>query len=251
MALRFGIIGYGGMGGWHKRYISTLEGMQVVADHDIDPKRVEAGKADGVRSYLHLQEFLNDPKIDAVVIATPNDVHMELALACAACGKHVICEKPVALSLAQLDEMLAGARRHGVIFTVHQNRRWDRDYRKVVNALKEGGIGRPYVIESRVHGPNGRIHGWRAKKEHGGGMLLDWGVHLIDQILWMIDVPVKSVFCVLRSVMNPEVDDYLRLQMEFADGSCVCRDRHHVPAAAAQMVRGRRSGHDSHRAFHG
>lgn len=218
MALRFGIIGYGGMGGWHKRYISTLEGMEVVAVHDIDPKRVEAGKADGVRSYLHLQEFLNDPDIDAVVIATPNDVHMELALACEACGKHVICEKPVALSVAQLDEMIAGAKRHGVVFTVHQNRRWDKDYRKVMNALKEGEIGRPYLIESRVQGPNGKIHGWRAEKAHGGGMLLDWGVHLIDQILWMIDSPLKSVFCVLRSVMNPDVDDYVRLQMEFANG---------------------------------
>ena len=49
-------------------------------------------------------------------------------------------------------------------------------------------------------------------------MLLDWGVHLIDQILWMIDSPLKSVFCVMRSVMNPDVDDYVRLQMEFTDG---------------------------------
>lgn len=218
MALGFGIIGYGGMGGWHARHISTLDGMKVVAIHDIDPARVEAGKTDGFRAYLSLQEFLTDPDVQVVVIATPNDVHMELALACAACGKHVICEKPVALSSSQLDEMIAASQRHGTVFTVHQNRRWDKDFRKVMNALITGEIGKPYVIESRVHGPNGKIHGWRAEKVHGGGMLLDWGVHLIDQLLWMTKTPIKSVSCVLRSVVNPGVDDYLRLQIEFTDG---------------------------------
>lgn len=218
MGLRFGIIGYGGMGGWHKRHVETLEGMEVVAIHDIDPARVKAGEADGVRSYLYLQDFLKDSEIDVVIIATPNDFHMELALACAACGKHVISEKPVALSTSQLDEMIAAAERHNVVFTVHQNRRWDRDFRKVMNVLQSGEIGKPYVIESRVHGPNGAIHGWRSKKAHGGGMMLDWGVHLIDQILWMIKTPIKSVFCRMRSVMNLEVDDFFRLQMEFVDG---------------------------------
>lgn len=218
MTLRFGIIGYGGMGGWHKRHIEALEGMEVVAIHDIDPARVEAGKAEGLKSYLHLQDFLSDPDVQVVIIATPNDVHMELAIASAASGKHVVCEKPVALSSAQLDEMIATAQRHNVVFTVHQNRRWDKDFRRVMNALRARLIGEPYIIESRVHGPNGAIHGWRGKKIHGGGMLLDWGVHLIDQILWMIKTPLKSVFCRMRSVVNQEVDDYFRLEMEFVDG---------------------------------
>ncbi|HOB90388.1 MAG: Gfo/Idh/MocA family oxidoreductase [Bacillota bacterium] len=218
MGLRFGIIGYGGMGGWHKRHIEKLEGMEVTAIHDINPARVEAGEADGVKSYLHLQDFLSDPNIDAVIIATPNDSHMELALASAACGKHIICEKPVAMSSAQLEEMIAAAERHNVVFTVHQNRRWDKDFRKIMNVLQSGEIGEPYIIESRVHGPNGAIFGWRSKKAHGGGMMLDWGVHLIDQLLWMIKAPLKSVYCRMRRVLKLEVDDYFRVHMEFADG---------------------------------
>lgn len=71
--------------------------------------------------------------------------------------------------------MIAASERNHVLFSVHQNRRWDRDFRIVMEILKRGEIGKPYTIESRVHGQNGVIHGWRAYKVAGGGMLLDWG----------------------------------------------------------------------------
>jgi len=218
MTLGIGIIGYGGMGGWHQRHVDRLDGFKVTAIHDIDPARVKAAEDEGIPAYLSLAEFLSDSSYDAVIIATPNDVHMELAIAAAAAGKNVISEKPVALSVAQLDEMIAAAKRHNVLFTVHQNRRWDKDFRIAKTTIEKGLIGKTYIIESRVHGPNGIIHGWRAEKEHGGGMLYDWGVHMIDQLLWMISTPVKSVNCVMRSVLNPDVDDYFRMQIEFTDG---------------------------------
>ena len=110
-----------------------------------------------------------------------------MAIAALEAGKNVICEKPVALSSEDLAEMIAASEKAGKLFTVHQNRRWDRDFRMIMNTLKAGKIGSPYTIESRVHGQNGVMHGWRAYKVAGGGMLLDWGVHMIDQLLFMLD----------------------------------------------------------------
>jgi scyllo-inositol 2-dehydrogenase (NADP+) len=154
-----------------------------------------------------------------VLVATPNHVHRYLSIMALRAGKHVVCEKPVTLSVADLDEIMAVARECGRIFTVHQNRRWDRDYRIARKAIETGMIGKPVSIESRVVGSNGILHGWRSIREYGGGMLYDWGVHIIDQILDMYpDKKITSVFCRFSSIFNKDVDDYNKIVLTFEDG---------------------------------
>ncbi len=103
----------------------------------------------------------------------------------------------------------------GKLFSVHQNRRWDKDYLAVKKILSEGTIGTPYFIESRVQGSRGAMHGWRGYKENGGGMLLDWGVHLLDQMLNLVPANVVSVSAHLASIFTPEVDDNVKLFLRF------------------------------------
>ena len=102
-----------------------MEGVKVVAAYDIDAARVAAAREAGLRGYDKLDDFLRDEEINLVLVATPNDSHCDLVCAALAAGKHVISEKPPAMSLAELDKMIATAEAHGRIFTVHQNRRWD------------------------------------------------------------------------------------------------------------------------------
>ena len=85
-------------------------------------------------------------------------------------------------------------------------------------AYDTGMIGKPFTIESRVHGQGGMVHGWREFKVAGGGMVYDWGVHLIDQLLDMIDSKVVSVYANLHSVRTPEVDDYFKLVFRYENG---------------------------------
>lgn len=219
MSIKLGIIGYGGMAGWHHRNASKIEGVDVVAAYDIDPKRVKAAEEAGLRGYATLEAFLADPEINTVLVATPNHVHKELAIASAKAGKNVIVEKPVALSVAELDEMVKTAQDNNVLFTVHQNRRWDKDFCIMRKAVEMGMLGDIYTMESRVHGSGGVIYGWRAYKQYGGGMLYDWGVHLLDQILFFMKPhKVKSVYAQLFSVINPEVDDYFKVLLTFDNG---------------------------------
>ena len=98
-------------------------------------------------------------------------------------GKNVISEKPITLSSADLEEMKETSESTGRFLTVHQNRRWDEDYLTVKEILREGKLGELFRLESRVHGSRGIPGDWRQEKEHGGGMVLDWGVHLLDQAL--------------------------------------------------------------------
>ena len=96
------IIGYGGMGGWHGEFLRNSDVVNLMGIYDIKPSQCALAESRGIHAYGSLEELLGDPAIDFVTIAVPNDMHKPLALQALAAGKHVICEKPVTLSSADL-----------------------------------------------------------------------------------------------------------------------------------------------------
>lgn len=220
MGIRMGIIGFGYMGKWHLNNAPKVENVSVVAAYDIDPEHVKAAEEAGLKGFYSLDEFLASDLFNLVLVATPNDVHCELACAAMKAGKNVISEKPVAMSLAEVDKMIATSKEMGVLFTVHQNRRWDKDFRIVKEIIESGELGNIYSIQSRLHGARGAMFGWRAEPQHGGGMIYDWGVHFVDQLLFMLGFDaIKSVFCKTVKVKTPEVEDYFYLVMDLKNGA--------------------------------
>ncbi len=213
-----GIIGYGGMGSYHHTRIDKPCGINFISAYDINHARLEKAKNAGLDIFDNLDNFLADPRLDVVLVAVPNDVHLELCCAAMNAGKSVICEKPVALNSGELEQMIACAERNGVIFTVHQNRRMDEDYRIMKKIFDEKMIGDVFRIESRVQGSRGIADTWRRRKVHGGGMLYDWGVHLIDQMLCMVPGKITSIFAEFQYISTNEVDDNIRLTMWFDSG---------------------------------
>jgi predicted dehydrogenase len=134
-------------------------------------------------------------------------------------GKNVVSEKPVTLSSKDLQEMIDVSKETGKLFTVHQNRRWDEDFLTMKKIYDEHILGDVYRIESRVHGSRGIPGDWRQEKEHGGGMVLDWGVHLLDQILLMMgDIKLKSVYATETHITNQLVDDGFSAELKFENG---------------------------------
>ena len=126
MEIQLGIIGFGGMGKYHARR-APEGGVSVVAAADILPERVEEARAAGLTAYDSAEELLRDERVNTVVLTVPNYLHKEMCIKAARAGKHVISEKPAALTVDELDEMEKACRDAGVCFTVHQTRRWDRD----------------------------------------------------------------------------------------------------------------------------
>ena len=217
--MNWALIGYGGMGHWHVKQLKTMpEMIDILGIYDIDDEKRAQAQADGLHAYASLDALLADERIDFVTIATPNDCHRAIAIRAMEAGKHVISEKPVTLSSDDLQAMIDAARKHERIFSVHQNRRWDEDFLVMKKIYDQNTLGRVFNIESRVHGSRGVPGDWRNRKLQGGGMILDWGVHLLDQMLQMIDEDVVSVYNMNSHVTNDEVDDGFKALITFASG---------------------------------
>ena len=219
MKKRLAVIGYGGMGNWHCAHAMNSDVVELAGIYDIKEEKRNLARSRGVRVYETLEEVLSDPTVDILTLAVPNDCHKELAVRGLGAGKNVISEKPVTLCSADLEEMIAASEKAGKLFSVHQNRRFDTDYLAVRSIFESGEIGNVFCIESRVHGSRGIPGDWRKEKEHGGGMILDWGVHLIDQALQMVPYPVTSVYATLDHITNSEVDDGCKIDIFFENGT--------------------------------
>lgn len=223
------IVGLGGMGNWHREMISgkgswndvKLEGidnLNVIGSFDIKEERQQFARDNGIIAYESLEALLSDPQVDIVLCATPNDVHKEIVIKALRAGKNVVSEKPVTLNSKDLQDMIDVAEETGKIFTVHQNRRWDEDFLTVKKIYDEKLLGEMFRIESRVHGSRGIPGDWRGLPEHGGGMILDWGVHILDQALMMIPGKVKRVYATVTHITNELVDDGFTAELTFENG---------------------------------
>ena len=228
---RFVIIGYGTMGLTHIKKLSAL-GVHIAGVVDIDPVAREEAAEAGLHVYADLAHALADETATAVFICTPNEVHKPIALAALAAGKHVITEKPAMLSCEEIEEVVAAEAASGKAFIVHQNRRWDEDY-LVMKQMYDGmTVGRVGYIESRIDGSRGIPGDWRRDPARGGGMILDWGVHLVDRILLMVPAPVKTVYGRMSYTMGSRVEDGFMIYITFANGVeslIACTTDNYVP----------------------
>ncbi|WP_046216511.1 Gfo/Idh/MocA family protein [Paenibacillus wulumuqiensis] len=212
------IVGYGGMGSYHGQLIEKTERLNVSGVYDTADYRMDLAKSKGYQTYDSMEAVLSDDNVDIVLIATPNDVHKDLAIDALRAGKHVICEKPVTIHSADLLDIIKVAEETGRVFMVHQNRRWDEDFLIVRELVQNHKIGHVFHVESRVQGANGIPGDWRQLKAYGGGMLLDWGVHLLDQLLLLTDSKIDSVSSHLSTILDTEVDDGFTAFIRFKDG---------------------------------
>ena len=213
--IRIGIIGHGFMGHEHEKMLTKFPGIRVVGFADIDPEQL-ADVPEGFKKYPDDAALIQDPEVDVVLIVSNNTTHHDLVIQAARAGKDIICEKPVALSLKELDEMAEACEKAGVKFTVHHQRRFDPDFSTAKAVFDSGTLGDIYTIKSSIYGFNGNMHDWHIYKKEGGGMLYDWGVHLLDQLLYMQpSAKLKSVYADIRNVINEEVDDYFKVILRF------------------------------------
>lgn len=218
--IRFGIIGHGFMGHEHETMLTQVDGIQVVGITDRETGQLEDVK-EGIIRYKTVEEMLANPDIDVILIAANNNQHLGLVKQAARAGKDIICEKPAAMSVEEFDEMMRVVNENHVKFTVHHQRRFDPDFRKIKEVYDSGTLGDVYMIKNHLYGFNGNMHDWHVYISEGGGMLYDWGVHLIDQVLWMVNSKIKSVYATVRNVINFEVDDYFKIELLFENGLAV------------------------------
>ncbi len=220
--MKMGIIGYGNMARWHRNTISRIDGLAIKGVYDINDRQNVRAQEEGLSVYPSQEALLSDPEITFVLVATSNEAHAPIAIDAMRHGKHVVCEKPITVSVSEFEKMLAASEETNRFLTVHMNRRFDADFNTVQKIVSDGTLGQVFRIESRVHGSRGISDSWRRVRERGGGVVLDWGVHLFDQILLLKEgVELTQLYAWLTHVTTSRVEDGFSVFLTFADGTQV------------------------------
>jgi scyllo-inositol 2-dehydrogenase (NADP+) len=152
--VRVGLLGYGAIGHEHNRAVQQVDGLVLTAVCDSSPARFEAARryAPQARCLTDANELLHADDVDLVLVSTPPDSHARWARAAIEAGKHVIVEKPFAISTAECDAVLAAATERDRLVAVYQNRRYDPDHLAIRRALRQGLLGDLFHLESFVGG---------------------------------------------------------------------------------------------------
>ena len=177
----------------------------------------------GIRRFTSLAELLADASVELVVVNTPSNTHVELARQALAAGKHVLLEKPVATSLAELQGLLALAREQGRHLLAYQNRRWDSDFQAVQRVVESGLLGQLIEVHFRFDRYKPALHTKKFKEEPGpgAGLLFDLGPHLIDQALCLFGRPLSATKTLSRHRPGSRVDDFFSLHLCYPRGLSV------------------------------
>ena len=191
--LKVAIIGAGGISRTHMPGWQNSEHAEVVAASDVNRPQLEAwGKTWNVdRLTTEVQEIIDDPSIDIVDICTPNMTHTALVLAALDAGKHVICEKPLAPTPAEIRQMIAARDRSGKLLMTAQHFRFKGNSRALKQEIMAGALGdiyhaRGWMLRRNALIPTATfIH----KSVSGGGPCIDIGVHILDLTLWLMGNP--------------------------------------------------------------
>jgi myo-inositol 2-dehydrogenase/D-chiro-inositol 1-dehydrogenase/scyllo-inositol 2-dehydrogenase (NAD+) len=164
----------------------------------------KAGNRFGIEArFSSLEEAADRVDFDAVVITTPTFTHRELAKAAAERAKHILCEKPMALTLEECDEMIAEADQNGVLLQIGFMRRFDPDFQAAAARIEAGEIGRPMVIKSLTHGP-GLPPAWARDLHTSNGMLAEVNSHDWDTIRWLAGSNPERVYAEVSNFKGEE-----------------------------------------------
>ena len=222
-SLGVGILGYApSVGQLHGMGADATTGMKLHAVCDLNPERLTQATKDfsGVFTYSHAELMADDPDIDLVIIATAPNTHATLACQMMAAGKHVICEKPLALSRSETDAMAADSEKYRVHLSCHQNRRWDVDYLAIKQAITQGLIGDLFYMETFVGGYHHPCGYWHSHAEVSGGTTFDWGGHYLDWIVSLVADRTAAIVCTRQNRVWHDVTnaDQERIQIRFQGG---------------------------------
>jgi predicted dehydrogenase len=216
--LRVGLVGCGNHGGALAQAVVRSDNLRLLAcaDPDAAAARRVAALTDGVSTHESIADLLVAADVDAVLIATSHDVLAPLGLSAIRAGKHLLIEKPMAMSEPEAREVEFAAASAGVTCMIGYSFRYGMA-RYVHDLLAQGAVGDLRAITGSIGTP--RIDGgWVAQPESGGGPLLFVGCHLIDLALWFVSEEPASVWAAVQRRPDTGADDTSAIQLEFSEG---------------------------------
>ena len=221
----FGIIGCGAISNMHAGAIMEIENAELIACTDVNEKSLaDFSTKYGITPYNDFNEMLNDTRVDTVCVCTPSGLHKRFCVEAAKAGKHIVVEKPMALTTADCDEIIKTCDENNVKLEVISQNRFKDAFRLVKSMVEEGKLGRivcadiymKYHRSPEYYGASNWKGTWAMD---GGGALMNQGIHGVDILLFIMG-KVKSVFGYARTLARDiEVEDTASAVVEFESGA--------------------------------
>ena len=195
--IKVGVIGYGGAFNMGRGHLNEMKaaGMTPVAVADPDTSRLKVAEEEfpGIETYSSVASMLKKSDVNMLAIITPHNTHAKLAIQCLKAGRHVVCEKPFAITTAECDAMIAAGKKSGAMLSTYHNRHWDGCVLGALKKIRAGAIGDVIRVEAHTGGYGKPGDWWRSSKSISGGILYDWGVHILEYALQIIDSDLVEV----------------------------------------------------------
>ena len=220
--IRYGIVGCGHIAKKHVAAIKAVEGAELVAVCDTNEERLSEFAVDGVRGYTDLKDMLASD-VDVVCICTPSGIHAPLTIQAAEAKKHVIVEKPMALTLEDADRMIDACEKNGVKMAVVHPNRFRPAVVELRKQLEQGAFGKIGHANATVRWNRNQAYydqaPWRGTKAMDGGVLMNQAIHNMDLLLWMMgDIEEISSYHATR-IRNIEAEDTSVSVIRFKNGA--------------------------------
>ena len=225
-----GLIGIGNMGSAHASAIGggRIQGLRLMAVCDIDEERLALcmERNPGVRGYSDWHELVKDPELDAVIVAVPHPLHAMIAMEALSCGKHVLVEKPVDISVTKAKALNEVAQKSGKVFGIMFNQRTNPLFAKARQIVQSGQLGQlqrsVWIVTNWYRTQNYYNSGtWRATwSGEGGGVLLNQAPHNLDLWQWICGMPKEiTAFCDIAKYHDIEVEDDVTIFARYENGA--------------------------------
>jgi UDP-N-acetyl-2-amino-2-deoxyglucuronate dehydrogenase len=226
MAIGFGIVGCGMISQFHARAVRETRGARLIGGFDAVSAAAEKfAAAFGVKAYCRLDDLLADKDVDVVAVGTPSGAHLEPAVAAARAGKHVIVEKPLEITLARCDKIIAECKRARVVLSTVFPSRFHEAGRLMKRAAEQGRFGRLALGDAMVKWYRTQAYydsgAWRGTWAlDGGGALMNQAIHSVDLLLWLLGPAVEvQAQTALRAHQRIGVEDVAVATVKFANGA--------------------------------
>jgi predicted dehydrogenase len=225
MTIRIGLIGGGNISETHARAARAIAGVEIVAVHGTNREKITRLCLEyGGTPYQNFEAFLDHRPMDLAIIGSPSGLHAEQGIAAARSGLHVLTEKPIEISTARADALIAAAKQYSVHLGVIFQDRTKRHIRELKSWLDQGLLGKPLFVDARVkwyrppeYYASSRWRGTFALD--GGGALINQGVHTIDLLLWLLGDVVRVQARTATLLHKIEAEDTAVATLEFASGA--------------------------------
>ncbi|WP_316863119.1 inositol 2-dehydrogenase [uncultured Cohaesibacter sp.] len=200
--IRIGLLGAGRIGQIHARTVSALDNVEIVAIHEPEDAAAAFVQAMTGAARATLLEIVDDPDIDAVVIASPTAQHAEQILEAAQGGKHIFCEKPIDLNMDKVRECVAAVEKAGVKMMIGFNRRFDLNFDAVKKNIRNGEIGEVELVQITSRDPEAPSISYLEKS---GGIFVDMMIHDFDMARYLLDDEIVEVFATGSVLTDPAI----------------------------------------------